>query len=619
MKSFLLLITLGIFYSSNLFSKDTTSYELKELNVDTLLVSDRELNSFPIEIQSLNDISNDVNFGISNALDNFGGIYIRDYGGLGGMKFANIRGTNSSQNIVLLNGMRINSSQNSTNDFSLIPSSILSKIELVKGGVSSLYGSNGIGGSINLITSKLDDEFSIKNSYGSFNSYNSELYFAKRFGDHSVSFVQSLAHTDGDFQYKDDNEIADQIRSNSDFNQNLSFFQHAYQAKKINFNQIFIFNDTRRGAPGEVLTNNILNDKARLNNQDIIYNNQLRFLNNKNIFTLSSLFKRSWMNYKDPEATYFRENEIYRTYDLDFKIEAENSSELFYNKFKIEYNYDELESNLLDTLNRDFHTISFTYFIEKNFSFGALSSGIRLEQNTLNFNYSPSINYTFDYYFLHSLNISYNFRTPNFNELYFPYYGDEDLKPEKSYSLNYRLVKKLNEYFNFRTDLFYIYTFDLIQAIPRRISIWSVQNLSQASNYGLEFQLDFSSKYFDNKLSTTLQNAFEIARFKFQNFPLLPYTPQLLIDNNSQLKYGTWQLNSSIQFTSLRYPDKSQISELEAFTLWDLALSKSLEIYTQKIKLNINVNNLFNTKYELMNNFPMPGRNYSIALKWSFL
>ena len=60
----------------------------------------------------------------------------------------------------MLDGVKINSSQNGLVDLSSFPVSELDNIEIVRGGTSALFGGNAIGGVVNLRT-KIKDDFSL--------------------------------------------------------------------------------------------------------------------------------------------------------------------------------------------------------------------------------------------------------------------------------------------------------------------------------------------------------------------------------------------------------------------------------------------------------------------------
>ena len=74
--------------------------------------------------------------------------------GTGGAAFADLRGVGPSKTLVLLNGRRIanNAIDGSAPDLNMIPFAALERVEVLRDGASSLYGTDAIGGVINFIT-----------------------------------------------------------------------------------------------------------------------------------------------------------------------------------------------------------------------------------------------------------------------------------------------------------------------------------------------------------------------------------------------------------------------------------------------------------------------------------
>ena len=74
--------------------------------------------------------------------------------GTGGAAFADLRGIGSSKTLVLLNGRRVanNAIDGAAPDLNMIPFAALSRVEVLRDGASSLYGTDAIGGVINFIT-----------------------------------------------------------------------------------------------------------------------------------------------------------------------------------------------------------------------------------------------------------------------------------------------------------------------------------------------------------------------------------------------------------------------------------------------------------------------------------
>ncbi|MBN3209938.1 TonB-dependent vitamin B12 receptor BtuB [Pectobacterium brasiliense] len=83
------------------------------------------------------------------------GVDIGQNGGLGQMSSMFIRGTNSNHALVLIDGIRLNQSGISgSTDLSQIPLSLVQRIEYIRGARSAVYGSDAIGGVVNIITTK---------------------------------------------------------------------------------------------------------------------------------------------------------------------------------------------------------------------------------------------------------------------------------------------------------------------------------------------------------------------------------------------------------------------------------------------------------------------------------
>jgi len=74
----------------------------------------------------------------------------------GGASFADMRGIGSNKTLVLLNGRRLanNAFDSSAPDLNMIPFAALERVEVLRDGASSLYGSDAVGGVINFITRK---------------------------------------------------------------------------------------------------------------------------------------------------------------------------------------------------------------------------------------------------------------------------------------------------------------------------------------------------------------------------------------------------------------------------------------------------------------------------------
>ncbi len=87
-------------------------------------------------------------------LRSLAGLEVAQSGGLGKLSGTFMRGTNSSHVLVLLDGVRINSATSGLTALEQIMLDSIERIEVVRGNISSLYGSEAIGGVIQLFTKR---------------------------------------------------------------------------------------------------------------------------------------------------------------------------------------------------------------------------------------------------------------------------------------------------------------------------------------------------------------------------------------------------------------------------------------------------------------------------------
>ncbi len=83
-----------------------------------------------------------------------------------GGRYVNIRNLGSQRTLVLVNGRRWSSSLSGLTDLSTIPVSMIDRIDILKDGASSIYGSDAIGGVVNIITRERFDGAEANVYYG---------------------------------------------------------------------------------------------------------------------------------------------------------------------------------------------------------------------------------------------------------------------------------------------------------------------------------------------------------------------------------------------------------------------------------------------------------------------
>ena len=92
---------------------------------------------------------------ISEVLANEPGITVKSSGGLGSQTSVFMRGAaTSSQTLLLIDGMRVNTAVNGGASWAYVPLQQIGRMEIVRGPSSTMYGSDAIGGVIQLFTRK---------------------------------------------------------------------------------------------------------------------------------------------------------------------------------------------------------------------------------------------------------------------------------------------------------------------------------------------------------------------------------------------------------------------------------------------------------------------------------
>jgi hypothetical protein len=115
--------------------------------------------------------------GLADLLQRQPGVQIVTNGGPGSTTGVFLRGANAGQTLVLIDGLRVSSSSSGTTPFEAIPLDQIDHIEILRGPAASLYGSDAIGGVIQVFTRKGGDTFAANASAG-YGTYNTSQFAA---------------------------------------------------------------------------------------------------------------------------------------------------------------------------------------------------------------------------------------------------------------------------------------------------------------------------------------------------------------------------------------------------------------------------------------------------------
>lgn len=103
--------------------------------------------------------------------------------------------------------------------------------------------------------------------------------------------------------------------------------------------------------------------------------------------------------------------------------------------------------------------------------------------------------------------------------------------------------------------------------------------------------------------------------------PQIPYIPWHSGSAIVGLNYKDWDLNYSFIYAGERYDEQENIiyNHMEAWYTSDLSLCYRFYWNDVLFRAKLDVNNIFDQDYEVITNYPMPGRNFAFTLTISCL
>ena len=122
------------------------------------------------------------------------GIGFRDSGGRGSSGGLFVRGTSTSQTLILIDGIRTSSATTGATAIQRIPLESIERIEIIKGPMSGVYGADAIGGVIQIFTKAYQDEGTFGDISTTAGSNQLRKHYARSgYGDENFSVSASLS------------------------------------------------------------------------------------------------------------------------------------------------------------------------------------------------------------------------------------------------------------------------------------------------------------------------------------------------------------------------------------------------------------------------------------------
>ncbi|NEX19602.1 TonB-dependent vitamin B12 receptor [Thiorhodococcus mannitoliphagus] len=549
------------------------------------------------------------------------GITVSRNGGAGQSASIFLRGTNSDHVLVLVDGIKIGSSTAGQTPFEDLPLEEIERIEIVRGPRSSLYGSEAIGGVIQIFTRRGGGALRPRLRVGAGSHGSAEVAAGMSGGGEQAwwSAGASLSHTDGI-------NACDGRASPFAGCGVVQPDRDAYRNVGISLRGGYAFSDAAK------LDVHLLRSENRTDFDGSEYAGNLSRAEQQVLgttavlqplapWTLTLTAGRSWDKYR----SYFE--------DPDTGMEAR-----FVDSFNTERDTLSLQNDLtigvphLLTLGLDYQedrvggTLEYTEDSRDNLGvFGQyqgylgatdLELSLRQDDNQQFGGHttgSAAIGYLIGQETRVSLSYGTAFKAPTFNDLYYPNYGSLDLDPEQSESLELGLtgILPLGQHASGDWDV-HLYETRINDLIAYDAAASAVANVQKALIRGLEASSTIRYAAWVIQANATLLDPENRSKGPNEG-NLLPRRPQQSVRLDVDRQLARWAAGATLYVAGRSFDDLANRDRLDGYALVDLRAEYEL---TDALKLQARVENLLDQDYETAYLYNRPGRSFYLTLSY---
>lgn len=561
-----------------------------------------------IEVISQQDIQRINAKSVPELLRRLTGVQVIANGGRGQTAKLSVRGTGDSQVLVLIDGVRFARAAKGFVDFNQLPLTYIERIEYLKGARAAIYGSEAIGGVINIITRAYSsgDDSQLKLGLGSENSKNASIYgnFSPK---ESINLNIAMGH-----ESTDGYNVKPRVGVNDGD-------EHGFS--------------TSNGLVGGVVD---------LNNATSLYGSARIYKNTYQYDGSTSSVHRMKEGQRDEYS--LAVGGKYKSSALISNIEFSSQNQNFWDYYK---GQDRTSGSEYGTLSQDnFNWINTSQFFDQRLT---LTGGVDWRSEYLNdkknsaanqrnnsalfasslinidlvnlelsarrddneqYGQNDTYNLAVSYDFLPNLrfNASYGnaFKAPNLYQLYSPTYGSSDIKPEES--RNYDLsVRATNDVLSWEVA---VYSYKIDNLIEYDSGISKYANIDgKTTSKGLEITTDFSTGVVDHQLSLDFKSSEDEDGNQTNRFA-----------KKMAKWFGTFNFNKSDVNLGAIYvgsrPDSYASSGvLPGYVVWDMSVNY---YYNNALTISGRVENLFDKYYETASGYVAQPRIYYVDVVYNF-
>lgn len=561
---------------------------------------------------------------VDEAIGHVNGVSIVRMGG-GLRSYVRING--DERVVLMVDGQRLNDDQGAPSgrfsvDLNMIPSmDNIQRIEIVKGGGSALYGSDAVGGVINIITKNaVKNETKVDINTGSWGSHNYSISTQGKEKDFSW-FITGGLQKRGHFDYKFNGNSP--TMANSDYNNNS--FSMKLKNRFSDSDSIAFSYAHRSVDDGQYKCNGLtstpdtsgLRLKENLNNYSLTWNfkedtavpGYVRFFYNHKWIDQYSSFSNRTMGV-----------------DVQYGWKLNDTNTLITG---VEWHQSNSE-NVAGGGYQDKKITNKSVFLQDTWKFAdkwTLVPGLRMDNHSMfGTHWSPkvAINYLADADTQVYASWGRVFKAPTADDLYYhaPFmFGDPNLRPETGYTETIGINHNINENTSIGFSVFQSELHDAISWMYDSVSGNSyVQNVDKEKRRGMElsFKQELSPMW-----SYDLGYSYIKREATFKGSPMIADSGNLQPNGyriGVHYKSGAWKAN--LQGTIGSGLDAQYYNNNSSYNIWDFNLSYDIK---KNITTYFKVNNITNQEYfeqkyggSYYGHYPCAGRFYQVGLTCTF-
>lgn len=569
----------------------------------------------PVEVIDAEQIRLSQARSLPDLLRGRAGISLSNQGGQGKLTTLFLRGSESDHVLVLVDGIRVGSATSGLTAFQDLPIEMIERVEIVRGPRSSLYGADAIGGVIQVFTRRdregfaprvrLDGGSNDTLGYGvGFGGGNGRSWYGADYQHTRTSginacnglfnpitfegagcFIAENSQPDRDGYEKD----ALSLRGGIDFNEQWSLEGHALRNEGDNeFDGDF----TDRAETVQ----QVIGGKLRWRPSERV---DLHLTAGRNVDSSDNFLGDTFLDF-------FSTNRDSATLQGDFGVAQDQLVSV-----GLDWLNDSVESTTpYDEDERD----NKAAFVQYQGRFGAqsLEASVRRDDNE-QFGGHTTGSAAWGLGFASNWRVTAGygtaFKAPTFNELYFPFFGNANLRPEESETWELGLAY-LGDSFNAHLDTF---STDVDDLIAFDASINLPNNVESARMQGAELSIDTTVadwtiagaiSYLDTEnRSSEFSAGNELAR-RAKN------SARLDVDR----AFGDFRIGVTAVGEGARYDDVANSRRLGGYGTLDLRAEYAI---SQSLTLQARVANVFDRDYETVAFYNQPGREWYLTLRYA--